>query len=631
MLSLMRKHASSWIIKFLLAAIIVVFIPWGVQRYTSGRSGRVAEVNGSIITLDDYRNTYRNLVEQVRQSFGNNVNDEFMQTLQLPKRALDQLIDRVLMLQAAEKLKIQVSDEELAQAIGSIAAFQTAGVFDNQRYLNFLSRTQLTPETFENEQREAITINKLQSFISGSIKVSNIEAQQWYKFNNAEVDIDYVLLEPQQMKGTEATADEIKAHFEANKENYKTDPELKIRYLYLNPENYEDKVTVSAEDVSDYYESNLEQFKSPQTVQARHILIKVDKNATPEQVQEARQRIEAVHKLAIAGEDFAELAAEYSEGPTKTKGGDLGTFRRQDMVKPFSDKAFAMQAGEISEPVRTDFGWHIIKVEQVNPASIRTLDEARSEIESKLKADQSRNLAYDEAEAIFNAAFEGRNFADLVKERNLKMIYTDFFTRKKGPQGAQNARQLAEAAFELPLNEISEIQELGNGYYLIEALEKRPAQIPELETVKAAVKKDLIKEKQDAEALRQAQAIVSEIKETGSLAAVAEKFNLKPQTSGLFKRTDPIPVIGYEPDIARAAFTLSESNKIYADAIKGQKGYYVISLRERKAPALDGFEKEKSDIKARLLQQKAFTTMEAWLNRKKDESEIVIEEGFWKS
>jgi peptidyl-prolyl cis-trans isomerase D len=571
------------------------------------------------------------ILKQVRQTFGNNVNDEFIQTLQLPKRALDQLIDRALMLQAAGKLKIQVSDEELAQAIGSIAAFQTAGVFDNQRYLNTLSRTQLSPETFENQQREAITINKLQSFISGNIKVSDIEAQQWYTFNNTEVDIDYVLLEPQQIKGIEPSAADIQAHFEANKENYKTDPELKIRYLYFNPKNYEAKVTVSAEDVSDYYESNIEQFKSPQTVKARHILIKVDQNATPEQVEEARQRIEDVHQKAIAGEDFTKLAAEFSEGPTKKKGGDLGTFRRQDMVKPFSDKAFAMQAGEISEPVRTEFGWHIIKVEQVNPASVRSLDEARPEIEAKLKADRSRNLAYDAAEAIFDAAFEGRNLGDLAKERDLKMIHTDFFTREKGPPETQNARQLAEAAFKLPLNEVSEIQELGNGYYLIEALEKRPAQIPELETVKAAVKKDLIKAKQDAEALRQAQAIVAELKDTQSLTAVADKFQLKPQASGFFKRTDSIPGVGYEPDIARAAFKLSESNKINADAIKGQKGYFVINLRERKAPSLDGFEKEKSNIKARLLQQKAFNAVEAWLNRIKDESEIVIEEGFWKS
>ncbi len=631
MLSLMRKHASSWIIKFLLAAIIVVFIPWGVQQYTSGRSSRVAEVNGSIITLDDYRSTYTNLVEQVRQSFGNNVNDELIQTLGLPKRALDQLIDRALMLQAAEKLSIQVSDDELAQSIGSIGAFQTAGVFDNQRYLNMLSRTQLTPEAFEVQQREAMVINKLQGFISGNIKVSDTEAQQWYKWNNTEVDLDYVLIEPQQIKNIKPTAEEIQSHFEANKEKYKTDPELKIRYLYLNPQNYLDKLKILEEDIADYYESNLDKFRTPQTVQARHILMRVDQNATPEQVKDARQRIEDALKLARDGQDFAELAAEYSEGPTKSKGGDLGTFRRQDMVKPFSDKAFSMQAGEISEPVRTDFGWHIIKVEKVNPATVQSLDEARTEIEDKLKADRSRNLAYDEAEAVFDATFEGQQFIDIAKERGLKMINTDFFTQKKGPAGTQNARQLAEAAFKLPLNEVSEIQDLGNGYYLIEALEKRPAQIPELKDVEAEVKKDLIKEKKDAEALRQAQSILTELENDTTLTAAADKLNLKAQTTGLFKRNDSIPGIGYESEIAGAAFKLSDSDAFHKEPIKGQKGVYVIKFKDRKEPSLEGFEKEKSDIKARLLQQKSFKAVETWLNRIKEESEIVIADGFWKS
>ncbi len=631
MLSLMRKHASSWIIKFLLAAIIVVFIPWGVQQYTSGRSSRVAEVNGSIITLDDYRSTYTNLVEQVRQSFGNNVNDELIQTLGLPKRALDQLIDRALMLQAAEKLSIQVSDDELAQSIGSIGAFQTAGVFDNQRYLNMLSRTQLTPEAFEVQQREAMVINKLQGFISGNIKVSDTEAQQWYKWNNTEVDLDYVLIEPQQIKNIKPTAEEIQSHFEANKEKYKTDPELKIRYLYLNPQNYLDKLKILEEDIADYYESNLDKFRTPQTVQARHILMRVDQNATPEQVKDARQRIVDVLKLARDGQDFAELAAEYSEGPTKSKGGDLGTFRRQDMVKPFSDKAFSMQAGEISEPVRTDFGWHIIKVEKVNPATVQSLDEARTEIEDKLKADRSRNLAYDEAEAVFDATFEGQQFIDIAKERGLKMINTDFFTQKKGPAGTQNARQLAEAAFKLPLNEVSEIQDLGNGYCLIEALEKRPAQIPELKDVEAEVKKDLIKEKKDAEALRQAQSILTELENDTTLTAAADKLNLKAQTTGLFKRNDSIPGIGYESEIAGAAFKLSDSDAFHKEPIKGQKGVYVIKFKDRKEPSLEGFEKEKSDIKARLLQQKSFKAVETWLNRIKEESEIVIADGFWKS
>ena len=364
MLNLMRKHASSWIIKFLLAAIILVFIPWGVQRYTSQRSSRVADVNGTIITLSDYRNAYNGLLEQVRQSFGNNLNDELIEALQLKKRALDQLVDRVIMLQAAEKLKIQVSDEELARTIRSIGAFQTAGVFDNQRYLGILSRTRLSPETFEEQQRESMIIDKLQGFIAGNIKVSDLEARQWYQWNNAEVDLDYVLIEPGQFKNIEPTADEVRDYFERHKENYKTDPEIKVRYLVLRPEDFAARVTVTEEDIREYYESNPEKFEEPKTVQARHILIKVAENATPEEVESARKRAEDVLKMAKEGQDFATLARKYSEGPTKAKGGELGTFRREAMVKPFADKAFSMEAGEISEPVRTRFGWHIIKGEK---------------------------------------------------------------------------------------------------------------------------------------------------------------------------------------------------------------------------------------------------------------------------
>ena len=312
-------------------------------------------------------------------------------------------------------------------------------------------------------------------------------------------------------------------------------------------------------------------------------------------------------------------------------GGDLGWSSPDAYAPEFAQTIKDSEIGVISEPFRTQFGWHIIKVEQVNPATTRSLEEARTEIEGKLKADRSRNLAYDEAELIFDATFEGQQLTDLAKEHELKIRTTEFFTQKKGPQENKNAAQFAAAAFKLPLNEVSEIQELGDGYYLIEAIEKRPAQIPELKKVESLVKKDLIREKQGAEALRQTQSILTELKGPASFAAVAGKFNLTPQTTGFFKRNDSIPGIGYEPDIARSAFKLSESNKFHEDAIKGQKGYFVIGFRERQEPSLEGFEKDKTNIKARLLQQKTFKTVESWLTRVKAESEIVIEDGFWKS
>ncbi|MCK5204382.1 MAG: SurA N-terminal domain-containing protein, partial [Desulfobacterales bacterium] len=294
MLSLMRKHAGTWMIKIILGAIVVVFVFWGVGSYTSRRSGRVADVNGTLITLDDYRASYTNLVEQVRQSFGNNLSEELIQTLQLRKRALDQLIDRSLMLQAAAKFKLIVSDEELAESIRNVAAFQTAGVFDSGRYINALSSNKLTPETFEVQQRDSLIIDKLQAFISANIKVSDLEAQQWYIWNSTEVDIDYVILEPQRYKNIKPTDEEIRNYFDQNKDSYKTDPQIKARYLYFKPQDYAAKVTVSEDDIREYYESNPEKFKTSKTVEARHILIKVDSNAQAEAAESARTRIDNI-------------------------------------------------------------------------------------------------------------------------------------------------------------------------------------------------------------------------------------------------------------------------------------------------------------------------------------------------
>ena len=631
MLSLMRKHAGTWMIKIILGAIVIVFVFWGVGSYRSRQTGRVADVNGTVITLNDYRTAYNNIVEQARQSFGNNLNEELIKALQLKKRALDQLIDRVLLLQEAERLKIQVTDEELAQTIKGIRAFQTAGVFDNRRYLNMLSRTQLSPENFEEQQREALIIDKLQNFMAGNVKVSELEAQQWYKWNNTEVDLDYVLFEPGQFKNIQPTADEIQKFFDQHKENYKTDPEIKVRYLHFKPEDFEAGVTVTAEDIKDYYESNLEKFKEPKTVQARHILIKVDQNAKPEEVESARQRAEAVLKLAREGQDFAALARKYSEGPTKTKGGDLGTFRREAMVKPFADKAFSMKAGEISDPVRTRFGWHIIKVEKINPAKTRSLDEARQDIQKTLKTERSSNLAYDEAERVYDATFEGRDLVDIAQERNLKLMTTKFFTQKNPPKQIKDGARFASVAFSLPLNEASDIQEFSDGYYLIEVVEKVPPKIPELKAVEDSVKKDVIKEKQDAKALSEAKRFLAEIKNGLSFDAAGRKLKLQPKKTGFFKRNESIPNIGREPAIAQKAFKLSDHDRLSGEPLKGQKGYYVISLSERKEPDLSGFEKEKAAVTERLLQQKTFKTMDAWLKRIKGESQISIEEGFWQS
>ena len=628
MLSLMRKHAGSWLIKVILGAIVVVFVLWGVGSWTSERSGRVATVNGDTITVDEYRITYKRLVDQVRQRFGNNADEQLIRSLQLEQTALDQLVDNALMRQAASELGLQVSDEDLSQSIRSMSAFQVAGTFNPRRYQIILSNNNLTPESFETSQRDALLIQKLNTFITASVKVSDQEAGEWYKWNNTSVDLDFFLLEADRYPDIAVSAEDIKNYFETRKDSYKTDPALKVRYLKFTPKSFEPQVSISDDEISMYYDDKPDEFQNPKTVEARHILIKVDREASPEEVAKAKTRIEMILQEARDGQDFAELAKKYSEGPSKDKGGHLGTFRRETMVKPFSDKAFAMKAGEISEPVKTQFGWHIIKVEKVNEANTVSLAEATGRIRQILTTDSSKNLAYDMAETVYDATFEGESIDAIAARQNLTLVVTDYFTRNNPPQNVQNKTEFANIAFSLNEDEVSDVQDFGDGYYLMELVEKRPAQIPELTTVEQKVRSDLLQQKKDEKAKADAETVLAALKDGVSLQEASTQFDLKLQQSGLFKRNDSIPNIGYERGLAQIAFELTDQSQLPPDVIQGRKGYYVIHLRERNVPTLEGFEKEKAGIKDQLLQQKKFNAFDAWLEQLKNRSEIIVENEF---
>ena len=628
MLSLMRKHAGSWLIKVILGAIVVVFVLWGVGSWTSQRSGRVATVNGDTITVDEYRITYKLLIDQIRQSFGNNANEELIKSLQLEQKALDQLVDNLLVRQAASELGMQVSDEDLSRSIRNISAFQVAGVFDPRRYQLILTNNNMTPETFEVSQRDALLTRKLNSFITASVKVSDQEAVEWFKWNDASVNLNFFLLETGRYKDIAVTDAEIEQYFESNKDAYKTDPALKVRYLKFDPQTYISQVEISDDEISEYYDEHPAEFQNPKTVEARHILMKVDPNAGPEDVAKTKERIESVLKKAQDGQDFAELAKQFSDGPSKDKGGYLGTFRREAMVKPFSDKAFAMKAGEISDPVKTQFGWHIIKVEKVNEAAKAPLADVTDDIRQKLADERSKNIAYDAAESIYDATFEGNQLESIAAEHNLILSSTDFITRQGPAKGVQKKTEFAAAAFNLPDGEVSDIQDFGDGYYIMEVIEKRAAQIPELNAVVQKVKADLINEKKEKRAKLDAEAVLSALKDGTDLAEAGQEFDLKPGVTGFFKRNDSIPNIGFERELSRVSFELSEKNKLPEEVFKGRKGYYVIQFSQRKAPDMDEFEKEKTNIKERLLQQKRFKTFETWLEQIRNRSEIVVEKDF---
>lgn len=628
MLRLMRDYATSWMIKFILGAIVIVFVFWGIGSFTDERTTRVAVVNDQAISIEAYRNAYNNIVEQLRQTFGNRLDDEMLKSFNVNQQAIDGLIDRALIIQEAESMNLRVTDEELADAIRGIPAFQRAGVFDTDLYRRVLDQNRMTPEQFEMSQRDAMLADRMSSLMTSNIKVADGEAMEWHRWQNAAVDVEYVLFNLSGFKEVAPTEDEIAAHFNKDPSAYQTEPKVNVRYIKFEPGLYTDEAIVPNDDIESYYLANAAEFKTEETVQARHILIKVPSDAPEGDVETARGKAEDVLEKIRNGADFGDMARQYSEGPSNIRGGSLGAFKRGDMVKPFSDKAFAMNVGDVSDPVRTRFGWHIIKVEKINPAKTESLEEATVEIRRKLTQNRAKNLAFDAAEAVFDQSFEGDDLLMAAKARGMAVQTTPPITRQGPAQGVKNRGKFGDVAFGLPLMEISDIQDFDDGYYLLQVVEKIPAAIPELEAVKEAVRADVIKQQQDQRAREAAEAFLTALKDGKTMAEAGRDMKVQPVQSGFFKRNAPIPEIGYEPALIDAAFTLSSDAPLAQDVLKGRKGCIVMRFLNRKYPAPNEFETEKDNVVQMLTRQKQQKAYREWLTQVRDQSRVEIEEEF---
>jgi peptidyl-prolyl cis-trans isomerase D len=626
MLHLMRKHAGSWMIKIILFAIVVVFVFWGVGSMRSRRANRVADVNGETITQEAYQHAYYRLLDYYRRIYGDQYNDALLKMLHPEEAVLNQLVDTALMMQEAKKLGIDISKEELAAAIQQIPVFQNNGNFDYQRYNLLLSQNKISPEQFESDQKNQIILNQLRTIVLDGITVTEDESRQWYEWSKARINLSYVLFSPDRYQDIQLSQDEIQTYFQEHKEDYRTQPRIKVRYISFNPENFKAQIKISDERVAEYYQGHPGEFRTEKRVKARHILFKVDAGADEKTVETQKEEAQKVYKMAVAGKDFAALAREFSQGPTQDKGGELGWFTRDKMVEPFAEKAFSMKAGDISEPVRTRFGWHIIKVEQVEEAATTPLEAAADGILRKLIDEKAREMAYSKAEEVYDSVYDGDDLAAAGQAHQVPAATTEFFSAADGPKEKQIGQpgKFAKIAFNQEKMAISEIQDLGNGYYLLQVIDRQEAVVPQLEQVAGKVKADLIRDRQDQNAQADARKFLATVREGKSFDDAGADLKLEPKETGYFTRNDAVPQIGYEPQIQQDAFELTMEKPLMENAVKGRQGWFALRLKDRQAPDEAGFGKDRESIMKRLAEQKKQTAFESWLSDLKSRSTIKI-------
>lgn len=629
MLRYLRENTGNWIIKFFLGIIVIVFVFLGVGSMNADKHNQVATVNDQAITFSEYRDAYQRMIQRLEQQFGTSLDEDLIKSLNVKQYAVNNLIDQKILEIEAQKLKIVVSDEELKQNLLSVKAFQKDGVFNMDLYKRVLGQNAMTPETFEAMQRNTIRNTKLQRMVINGITVGDQEAQAWYSFNNTKVGINYVLIDPVTFSDVFAGEEQIRSQYDDHHDLYMSEPKRKVTFLVFAPEDFEGQVKIDETSIRDFYDQNPTRFTTPEQVEASHILIRVNENADEQTVAKAKEEALSVYEKAVKAEDFSELAKTYSQGPSAAGGGYLGRFNKTSMVKPFADAAFAMNAGDISQPVRTRFGWHIIKVTDRTPETVTPFETAKVQIEKELTASQVQDLTYNKAEDAYDAVLDGDSFEQVALVAAKQPVNTPAFTvlgtELKG-MGISDPGEFATTAFSLVDNEISEVKKIGNNYYLIHVLEQIDPKLLAYEDVKNEIAVKLTADLQKQAAKK---AAASMLEKAGSDAASLEKLagdnHLKIESSKMFTRNEAVvPGITGSEAVAQAAFTLDEKNPVYKKVLEASGKFYIIGLKEKQTPDAAVIADNLDKVKLQLETRKQQDYYSQWLAARKEKAEIRI-------
>lgn len=633
MLDLLRKKAQSPLIQGTILIIALVFIFWGVGGYRGSRNS-VAQVNDEVIPYEEFQKAYERLANQYRDQFGGTLPKGLLESIDLEGQALEQLIQRSLLRQGAREMGLMVSDLEVQQAVEKMEAFRNNGVFNVEQYKNILSSSGMTPSSFEATMRTDLLSGKVVESLSRFAKLTPLEVRDQFDFDNAEIKIEYVSFSGTDFKDkVETDEEQLKLYYEENRENYMTEPQVKLHFLAF-PYVAENKPAIPDEELESFYRENFSRFSIPEQRSARHILIKTSEEDTEDILAEKRNKAEQVLELAKSGEDFTELAKQYSEGPTGPKGGDLGSFTRGRMVKAFDDAAFSLNEGEISDIVETQFGFHIINLEKIEPAYTRTLEEVKGEIEAELQAQKSGELAFTQATEAYENIILAGSLDKFSQTSGILFEQTDFFPRKSPEKSGSKASMATEpsfldAAFSLNKGELSSLVETPQGYAIIFAADKKEPETALYEDVEQQVREEYISARSEAMAKETAETMLSELNAEGmaNFAAEAEKLNMTVKTSDYVTRSAAAGS-SLPSQIVNMGFELSEE-KLYPDeAVFANGMFYVFRVMEKRSPSTDLFSEQENAFRTGLLERKKSALLASWLANVRDKAEIEINQQF---
>lgn len=608
-----KKIVLSGLLLLICAAMVIAFIPGNLGSDLTGTPGKgvVAKVDGEDITAEEVREAARGMLQQQGAQLGANA------AMLLPffaQRAADQLVDRQALVAEAQRMGLKATPQEVKDELqhGRYAEiFFPGGTFIGEaEYQGLLQQHNLIPATFEDSVGKEILISKLQALITGSASVSDAAIRQEFDKQNTKVKFEYAVLSQDDIKkGLHPTTEELKAFYDSHQKNYANSvPEKrKVKYVMIDLSGIQGGVQVTHDELQSYYNQHRDQYRVAEQAKVSHILIKTplpgpDGKVDEKGVAEAQRRAEDLLKQLKAGAKFEDLARKYSEDPGSAKeGGSLGWIGKGRTVPEFEKAAFSLPKGQISDLVKSSYGFHIIRVDDRQDAHMKTLEEVKDQIEPNLKQQKAQQIAQKQAEDLLQQA-KTQGLDAAASAKGMSVITSEFFGRKDMLPGLGPAPQFMDAVFTTAEKSPPQMAATSQGFAVFDLLEVKPQSTPTFEEIRTRVEQEFKNERSSVLLSQKAQELSDRAKAEHDLKKAAKELGAVVKTSEFVSPDGQVPDIGSMTGQAAVAFSMKPGD-ISGPINSGANGV-VIAITEVQAPSETDFAAKHDQIRDTLLQGK---------------------------
>lgn len=580
------------VVQLILGLVTLTFTFWGIQSYRSGGANDAASVDGKKIGMSEFESVLKQQQERVRESLGKNADSAMFDSPGFKLAVLEHLIQGQLFSNDAERAGIAVTDAQLVAAIQAIPAFQKDGVFSDERYEALLRSQGLTPVRFEAEMRQDLARQQLLDAVSQDGFVSEASARQFLKIIDQRRVVSLASFTPDQfLKEQQVSDEEIGKYYKSHLDEFKVPEQARVNYVVFSPETLQSQIQVGEDEAKQYYDTHMSEFSIPEERNASHILIPVAKNAPQPQVDEAKAKAgKILEELKKSPGKFAEFARKYSGDPgSASNGGNLGFFKKGMMVKPFDDAVFSMKPGEISDLVRSDFGFHIIKLDAIKPARTRSFAKAKDGIIQEIGKQRAGKKFSENADNFSNMVYEQSASLKPVADAFKLSVQTSGWIDASGASASfPSNKKLLQAIFSddsLKKKRNTEAIEVSpNVLVSAHVIETKPAFTKALGDVSEAIRKTLTAQKALDAARQQGKARLAQL-QSGKDQGISWQKDMD------VSRRDGQ---GLAPEIMNAVFKADVSKLPVYAGLDSPDGYTIVKVSR----LVDAPEPSKSELLA---------------------------------